>query len=145
MPPRFRKKARKFRGSRTCGWGRVAQHRGSGHRGGFGNAGGHKHMWSRVNVETPGYFGKKGFRPRKFIFRPKTIDLEGISMALGETAKKSEGAEKKIKIDVTDLGYEKVLGRGRMDKPAIVEALSFSKIAKEKIESAGGKAVVVQK
>lgn len=145
MPPRFRKKIRKLRGSRTCGWGRVAQHRGSGHRGGFGNAGGHKHMWSRVNVESPGYFGKKGFRPRKFIIRPKTIDLEGISKALEGITKKSEGTEKKIKIDVTDFGYEKVLGRGRIGKPVTVEALGFSKIAKEKIESAGGKAVVLQK
>jgi large subunit ribosomal protein L15 len=145
MPPRFRKKARKFRGSRTCGWGRIGQHRGSGHRGGFGNAGGHKHMWSRVNVESPDYFGKKGFRPRKFIIRPRTIDLEGISKALERTAKKSEGGEKKIKIDIASLGYEKVLGRGRMDRPITVEAPSFSKLAKEKIESAGGKAVVVQK
>jgi large subunit ribosomal protein L15 len=145
MPPRFRKKIRRFRGSRTCGWGRVGQHRGSGHRGGFGNAGGHKHMWSRVNVESPGYFGKKGFRPRKFIIRPDTIDLEGISKALESIPRKSEAAERKIKIDITELGYEKVLGRGRITKPVTVEALSFSRIAKEKIESAGGKAVVVQK
>ncbi|WXG42841.1 MAG: uL15 family ribosomal protein [Promethearchaeati archaeon SRVP18_Atabeyarchaeia-1] len=143
MPPRFRRKVRRLRGSRTCGWGRVAQHRGSGHRGGYGNAGGHKHMWSRVNVETPGYFGKKGFRPRKFIVRPRTIDLEGISQALEGIPKKSEGTEKKMKINIVELGYEKVLGRGRIGKPINVEARSFSKIAKEKIESAGGKATVV--
>jgi large subunit ribosomal protein L15 len=101
-------------------------------------------MWSRVNVESPDYFGKKGFRPRKFIYRPKTIDLEAISKVLGQTAKKAEGAEKKTKINITDLGYEKVLGRGRIDKPVTVEALSFSKTAKEKIESAGGKTVVIQ-
>jgi large subunit ribosomal protein L15 len=145
MPPRFRRKIRRFRGSRTCGWGRVGQHRGSGHRGGFGNAGGHKHMWSRVNVETPGYFGKKGFRPKKFIIRPSTIDLEEISEALQAMPKKSEASDRKMKINITELGYEKVLGRGRIVKPVTVEALSFSRIAKEKIESAGGKAVVLEK
>jgi large subunit ribosomal protein L15 len=101
-------------------------------------------MWSRVNVQSPGYFGKKGFRPRKFIVSPKTIDLEGISRVIDQTHKKGEGADRKIKINLTDLGYEKVLGRGKIAKPVTVEALSFSKIAKEKIESAGGKAVVVQ-
>jgi large subunit ribosomal protein L15 len=144
MPERFRRKIRKLRGSRTCGWGRVAQHRGSGQRGGFGNAGGHKHMWSRVNVEDPDYFGKKGFRRVKFIHEPRTVDLEGISKAFENAPKKSEGTEKKAKINIVDMGYEKVLGRGMVDRPVVVEALSFSKIAKKKIESAGGKAVVIQ-
>jgi large subunit ribosomal protein L15 len=144
MPDRFRKKIRRLRGTRTCGWGRVGQHRGSGQRGGFGNAGGHKHMWSRMNVLDPDYFGKKGFRRVKFIHFTRTVDLEGLSKALETTAKKSEAAEKKTKINVVDMGYEKVLGRGRLTKPAIIEAYSFSKIAKEKIESAGGKAVVIQ-
>lgn len=144
MPERFRKKIRRLRGSRTCGWGRVAQHRGSGQRGGFGHAGGHKHMWSRINVEDPDHFGKKGFRRVKFIHQTRTVDLETLSIAIEASPKKSEGAEKKTKINVVDMGYEKVLGRGRIDKPVIVEALSFSKIAKEKIESAGGKTVVLQ-
>jgi large subunit ribosomal protein L15 len=143
MPERFRKKIRKLRGSRTCGWGRVAQHRGSGQRGGFGNAGGHKHMWSRMNVEDPDYFGKKGFRRVKFIHQTRTVDLEWLSTALKATPKKGEGTEKS-KINIIDLGYEKVLGQGRIDRPVVVEALSFSKIAKEKIESAGGKAVVIK-
>jgi large subunit ribosomal protein L15 len=144
MPERFRKKIRRLRGSRTCGWGRVGQHRGSGQRGGFGHAGGHKHMWSRVNVEDPDYFGKKGFRRVKFIHETRTLDLEGLSIALRASPTKGEGAEKRNKINVVDLGYEKVLGKGRIDKPVIVEALSFSKIAKQKIESAGGKTVVVE-
>ena len=144
MPDRFRKKIRTLRGSRTCGWGRVGQHRGSGQRGGFGNAGGHKHMWSRMNVINPDYFGKKGFRRVKFIHHTRTIDLELLSKAFEAPTKKGEGAEKKTKINVIDLGYEKVLGRGRIAKPVVVEAYSFSKIAKEKIESAGGKAVVIK-
>lgn len=144
MPERFRKKIRKLRGSRTCGWGRVAQHRGSGQRGGFGNAGGHKHMWTRTVVEDPDYFGKKGFRPHRKMPEARTINLDEIPKVAKDVGKKSEGAEKRVKINVADLGYEKVLGRGKIDKPMIVEAPIFSKGAKEKIESAGGKAVVVQ-
>jgi large subunit ribosomal protein L15 len=143
MPPRFRKKIRRLRGSRTCGWGRVGQHRGSGQRGGFGNAGGHKHMWSRVNVEDPDHFGKKGFRRVKFIHETRTLDLEELSAIIGSSTR-GEGAEKKNKINVVDLGFEKVLGKGRINKPVTVEALSFSKIAKQKIESAGGKTVLIQ-
>jgi large subunit ribosomal protein L15 len=97
-----------------------------------------------MNVLDPDYFGKKGFRRVKFIHLTRTVDLEGLSKALETTAKKSEATEKKTKINVVDMGYEKVLGRGRIAKPVIIEAYSFSKIAKQKIESAGGKAVVVQ-
>jgi large subunit ribosomal protein L15 len=143
MPPRFRRKVRRLRGSRTYGWGRVAQHRGSGHRGGFGNAGGHKHKWSKTVVEGIDY-GKKGFRPHRVISRPRTINLDEMPQILRDVAKKGESTEKKVKINVTDFGYGKVLGRGKIDEPVIVEAPSFSKTAKEKIESAGGKAVVIQ-
>jgi large subunit ribosomal protein L15 len=144
MPTRFRKKIRKLRGSRTCGWGRVAQHRGSGHRGGFGNAGGHKHMWSRTVVEDPDHFGKKGFRAHRKILQPRTLNLDEIPSIVKDVGKKGESPEKKVKINVTNLGYDKVLGRGKIEKPIIVEAPSFSKTAKGKIESAGGKAVVIQ-
>nr|MDO8134992.1 uL15 family ribosomal protein [Candidatus Njordarchaeum guaymaensis] len=144
MPSRFRKKVRKLRGSRTYGWGRVAQHRGSGQRGGFGNAGGHKHKWSKTVVEDKDYFGKKGFRPHRVIPQPKTINLDEMPRILRDVGIKGDSAEKKVKINVTDFGYEKVLGRGKIVKPIIVEAPSFSKTAKEKIESAGGKAIVIQ-
>nr|MDO8098017.1 uL15 family ribosomal protein [Candidatus Njordarchaeota archaeon] len=144
MPSRFRRKVRKLRGSRTYGWGRVAQHRGSGQRGGFGKAGGHKHKWSKTVVEDIDYFGKKGFRPHRIISQPKTINLDEMPKILKGVGKKGESAEKNVKINVTDFGYEKVLGRGKIDKPIIVEAPSFSKTAKEKIEAARGKAIVIQ-
>jgi large subunit ribosomal protein L15 len=44
-------------------------------------------------------------------------------------------------INVLELGYEKVLGRGRLSKPLEVEAKFFSKQAMRKIEESGGKAV----
>jgi large subunit ribosomal protein L15 len=39
----------------------------------------------------------------------------------------------------------KVLGRGEIDKPITIQAHSFSATAREKIEKAGGKAVVIAK
>ncbi|MEM3921728.1 MAG: 50S ribosomal protein L15, partial [Nitrososphaerota archaeon] len=52
------RKSRKRRGSRTCGWGQIGQHRKSGSRGGHGHAGMHKHKWTWVLKHDPDYFGK---------------------------------------------------------------------------------------
>ena len=40
-----KKKVKKFRGSRTFGWGSHKNRRGRGNRGGAGNAGVHKHKY----------------------------------------------------------------------------------------------------
>lgn len=46
-------------------------------------------------------------------------------------------------IDVTKMGYFKVLGRGRLPKqPVIVKAKFFSKTAEAKIKKAGGTCVL---
>ena len=57
-----RKKASRHRASHTHGWGSMKKHRGSGHKGGVGNAGSGK----RSDAKKPSnwkehYFGKKGF------------------------------------------------------------------------------------
>ncbi|MEM0231544.1 MAG: hypothetical protein QXG78_00335, partial [Candidatus Methanomethyliaceae archaeon] len=67
MVVRREKKVRKQRGSRTYGWGTVGQHRKSGMRGGFGNAGLHKHKWSWTIKYGKDHFGKYGF------IRPKAV------------------------------------------------------------------------
>jgi large subunit ribosomal protein L15 len=43
------------------------------------------------------------------------------------------------------LDVDKVLGKGRVTKPLIVTARSFSKRAQEKLESAGGKAKIAER
>lgn len=46
-------------------------------------------------------------------------------------------------VDVTSLGFFKVLGRGRLPEvPLVVRAKFFSKTAEEKIRAAGGAAVL---
>jgi len=139
VPHRFRK-VRKQRGSRTHGWGQVTQHRGVGMRGGHGNAGRHKHKWTHVVKYEPDYFGKHGFR--------SVWEHEVETMNVGEldekvktllANKQARKLKKGISIDLTKLGVEKLLGSGRVTHPLIVKAVSWSSVAAQKIENAGGR------
>ncbi len=136
MPHRLRK-IRKKRGSRTCGYGRVGQHRKSGSKG-YRKAGRHKHGWTYVIKYEPDYYGKKGFTSPKSLRREVNVinvgELEEIAEKYG--GKTEEG---KILIDLEGLGYTKLLGSGKVTKPLIVKVSSYSKSAAEKIDEAGGK------
>lgn len=144
MVVRRKKKFRKFRGHRTYGRGSHKKARGGGSRGGRGLAGLHKHKWSYTVKYAPEHFGKYGFkRPAIVVEEIKTINLKELDQ-LAEKLIKEKIAEKendKIKIDVSKLGYEKVLGSGQLTQPLIIEAKYFSKSAIKKIEESGGKAV----
>jgi large subunit ribosomal protein L15 len=139
MPHKLRK-TRKKRGSRTVGYGRVGQHRGGGQRGGHGKAGRHKHLWSYVLRYEPDYFVKKGFTPAR---RSKLNEInvgkidEEASRLLdeGKAVKKVNG----IHIDLKELGYDKLLGSGKVTHPFVLRVDSFSKSAAEKIKNANGK------
>jgi len=148
MVVRRRKKIRKFRGSRTHGYGRVGQHRKGGSRGGKGRATGrkHGHMWSYIVKYEPNRFGKHGFhRPQELVREPRTINIgeidEKIDFLLEN--KIAEREENRIVIDVTKLGLDKVLGKGKVTKPLIVKAKSFTTSAIKKIEEAGGKTIII--
>ena len=148
MVVRRRRKARKFRGSRTHGYGRVGQHRKGGSRGGKGRAAGrkHGHMWSYIIKYEPDRFGKHGFhRPQELVREPKTINVGELdeSIDLLRENKIAEYEEDKIIIDVTKLGLDKVLGKGKVTKPLIIKAKSFTTSAIKKIEDAGGKAIII--
>ena len=144
MPTRLRK-IRKFRGSRTCGWGRVGQHRKSGMRGGFGRTGRHKHKWTWVIKYAPDYFGKRGFKSpmQKIKVRVKEINVGELPDILVKL-EKTETQDGKPVIDLPALGYGKLLGKGRIDIPVIVKAYDFTETAVEKIKKAGGEVVKVE-
>ncbi|MCS7367970.1 MAG: 50S ribosomal protein L15 [archaeon YNP-WB-062] len=144
MVVRREKKSRKLRGSRYMGYGGT-QHRGSGQRGGFGKAGLHKHKWSYILKYDRDYFGKHGFKTPKSIKEiDKPINLREIEEMINKG--KISGTEKdgRLVIDVTQFGYTKVLGAGRLTKPIIVKARSFTEKAAEKIKEAGGEAVKLE-
>jgi large subunit ribosomal protein L15 len=143
MPHKLRKIRRK-RGSRTCGYGRVGQHRKSGSKG-ERRAGRHKHLWSWVLRYEPDYFGKVGFvSPKQKITRNMRClnlkDLEEIALKAAGRVKEGE----KIFIDLEAMGYTKLLGEGRISLPVKVKVPSYTKAALRKIEEAGGEIVAAK-
>ncbi len=125
------KKTEKKRGTRTLGRGTMKKWRGKGHRGGKGYAGSKKHRKSWILRYEKDHIGKrKGFisKTSKPVNAVNLRDLETL-------------ADDKKEIVLAGLGYDKVLGSGNITKKLVVKARAFSRIAKEKIEKAGGKAV----
>jgi len=135
------RKVRKYRGSRTHGWGQVGQHRARGGRGGTGKAGLDKHKWSYVIKHDPTYWEKKGFVSTKALGKKVSIinvgKLDDLADKL-ESEKKLERKEKKIFLDLESLGYDKLLGTGEIAKPMLVKVASYSEAASRKLEEAGG-------
>ena len=140
MPHKDRK-VRKQRGSRTHGYGQIGQHRCRGGRGGTGKAGLDKHKWTYVLKYDPTYWEKKGFVSTKSLGKKNKIinigKLDDLANRL-ESEKKLEKKENKIFLDLEDLGYDKLLGTGKVMKPMIVKIASYSKTASKKLEAIGG-------
>jgi len=130
-----RKKVVKLRGSKTHGWGSKKKHRGGGSRGGRGQSGvkGHMKVWMWKQGRDLGKKGFKSLTQRSLKKGVKSINLKDLSRLLG----------KEKEVDVSKLGYDKVLGTGNIEKGLTIKAKSFSKKASEKIEKAGSKAVKV--
>ncbi|RLG95603.1 50S ribosomal protein L15 [Candidatus Bathyarchaeota archaeon] len=133
MPHKLRK-IRKLRGSRTCGYGRVGQHRGSGSKG-RRKAGRHKHGWSYVLRYEPDYFKKKKLKPLRDKSEIKTINLDELEELAYQIA---QGGKEKVVLDLDSMGYDKLLGSGRITIPVSVKVSACSEAAQKKIEAAGG-------
>ena len=130
MPHKLRK-IRKFRGTRTQGYGRIGQHRDSGSKGNR-KVGRHKHLWSKVVTTEPNYFGKHGFHSPQAIHKiEKTINLHKLDQIV-------IGAE----INLTELGYTKLLGTGKLTKAFTIQVGAASKSAQQKVKDAGGKLIL---
>ncbi len=172
-----KKKVKKFRGSRTFGWGSHKNRRGRGNRGGAGNAGVHKHKYIRfVKLAKKGeyLFGKHGFtRPkilRKDYINAQTVkdtlkwlkdegkldsytykflssrpeinagDLDEVIQKLSELGLAEKDGDI-YRIDLTELGYSKLLGGGKVTNKIEVKIFEATTRAVEKIEAAGGKVI----
>lgn len=127
------------------GGGSVKKRRGAGNRGGRGFAGGHKHKWSTVVQFDRERFGKRRFpRPPKARFATSFVNVGELDRRSDELLeeKSAKREEDKIVIEASKLGFEKVLGSGKVTRPIKVVAKAFSESAKRKLEEAGGEAVV---
>lgn len=129
MVVRRERGVRKKRGSKWYGWGAKKKHRGSGSRGGHGFAGslGHKRIWVQQNY--PGHIGKDGFtRPQKSQSERRPINVGDLE----KLVKKGDA------VNLTELGYTKLLSKGTIDRKLKVIVASYTPAAKEKLEKAGG-------
>jgi large subunit ribosomal protein L15 len=78
------------------------------------------------------YFGKHGFHsPQAIHHKENTLNLNKLDqIAQGQTT-----------IDLTGMGYTKLLGTGKITTPLTITISTCSKIATQKIEAAGGKII----
>lgn len=134
MPTRLRK-VRRMRGSRTLGYGQVGQHRHSGQQGGHGNAGLHKHKWTWTVKYAPDHFGRDPFRPPTSSKPKRWLNVGELDLIYSSI--KGDG---KL-IDLQSMGFEKLLGTGKVSGAYEVKIKSFTKRAKDKIEAAGGRII----
>lgn len=136
--PTKKRKSRKQRGSRYCGWGQVGQHRKSGGRGGKGKAGGRKHFWLQTVKYNPNRFRDIGFKPPSSLEpEPEIInvgELEHVARQIYEDFDLSKYEE----LDLSALGIDKLLGRGNINVPLKIKVAEASSSAREKVEEAGG-------
>jgi len=142
-----RKKNVRQRGSHTHGWGSKKKHRGAGNRGGRGMSGSGK----RADQRKPSilkeygntYFGRKGFTKHN-----KTI-IKAVNVSYLEEHLPSLIAKKLVKeenkgyvINLKDLGYDKLLGSGKITKKFIITVESASKKVVERVKKLGGEVIL---
>lgn len=128
------------RGSRTHGGGSQKKRRGAGNRGGRGDAG-------RKNHESRKHppLGKHGFnRPEDVVEEVETLNVGDLDRRVESLVDEglAEESGDGFAVDADDLGVDKVLGGGQVRNTLVVRAEDFSESAVEKIEEAGGEAVV---
>ena len=140
MATRLRK-TRKFRGSRTHGWGQIGQHRASGHKGGLGQAGMHKHLFSSLLKDDPEHFGHDSTHPPHPIITKKWASVRDLDDIFAKHGKQEGG--KKI-LDLASLGYDKLLGGGQIKNAYSVKIERYTESAAEKIKKAGGEVLAVE-
>lgn len=142
MARRVKASKRKHYGNRTFGKGNKKNNRGKGSRGGVGRGGYHKNKWMHtLKTEGPSQT-EPGFvnQARKHV---AVVPLSRLAAQIqsGKFAQ-TQGA---YGIDVTGKKtFVKVLGNGPFPFKAAIKANAFSAGAKERIEKAGGSAVIAQ-
>ncbi|MGB5910363.1 MAG: uL15 family ribosomal protein [Promethearchaeia archaeon] len=149
---KFSKKIRKKRGTRTCGYGRVGQHRKTGQRAGRGKT----TQWKKskksyylkqkeLGFPDPDWkMGKKGFkRPQDItrIYKTNTLNIKDLDQKIDKLVLENIASKtgNTYIINLNDVNIQKILGRGEINKKINVSVKRASKQAMEKIEAAGGK------
>ena len=110
--------------------------RGAGLRGGRGNAGLSKHRFMHFTKYMPNHsFGAHGFK------RPQGSTKENTIINVG---KLEEQFPKKTTINLTEEGYDKLLGGGSVSKKFKITVENASEKAIEKIKENGGEVTIAE-
>ena len=137
-----RKKNTRQRGYKTHGWGSKKKHRGQGHRGGRGMAGTGK----RADSKKPSiwkdekYFGKHGFISKTTKVKINVVNIGFIEQHIhkflsNSLIKKEDGF---YSVELEKLGYNKLLGDGKVSAKFRIKTPYASEKAVEKVKEAGG-------
>ncbi|MEN2495904.1 MAG: 60S ribosomal protein L27A [Marteilia pararefringens] len=137
------KKTRKLRGHVSHGHGRIGKHRK--HASGKGNAGSKTHRRATYIRYHPGYIGKLGmlrYNDHSNFHYSNAMNIEHLFKYVPQDYLNRSDFSENMRpvINLTRLGYTKLLGKGVMTKevPLIVVCKEFSKRAVDKINQAGG-------
>jgi len=143
-------KKRRQRGSRTHSGGTHKNRRGAGHRGGRGRAGRSKHEFHNYEPK-----GKHGFKRPQDIREDvleidvQKLDEDAILYVADDLAEETGDGYELDARDIVEDGHEadvvKVLGSGQVRNQLTVTADAFSDAAEEKLEAAGGEAVLSER
>lgn len=137
-----RKKVTKYRGHTSHGGGAHKKRRGAGSRGGRGRAGSGK----RAGHKRYGIvLGSRGFTPRRtHNLDRKLSHVINVGYFTDERLQQWVEAGKAVKeghiyvIDLTKLGYAKLLGTGNISAKVKINVTHSSPSAEEKVKAAGG-------
>jgi len=136
-----RKKNTRMRAKTTHGYGSMKKNRGAGNRGGRGLAGTGK----RADQKKPtilklyglSYFGKSGFKNQRRVgLKRKIINIKDINKTLNKLKKEGDT----YILDASK--YDRILGTGKLEGKLKITCKSFSKLAIDKIEKAGGEVII---
>ncbi len=137
-----RKKSRKMRGSNTYGHGRKGR-RGKGRKGGKGYAGLGKHHWSFALKNPEFLWGRYGFTSHHPKEEINTINVGTLNEIIDDMVEQKLALYDgdKYEVDLSIIGVNKLLGKGKATKKMIVKVKYASEMAVEKIQEAGGEVV----
>ena len=140
-----RKKNTRQRGSMTHGWGAKKKHRGKGHQGGAGMAGSGKRAASKKPSiwKNERYFGKFGFVSKTPKVKINAVNVSYIEQHINKflsnnLIKKEDGF---YSVELEKLGFNKLLGDGKVSMKLKIKTPYASKSAIEKVKEAGGDVV----
>lgn len=139
-----RKKNTRQRGHKTHGWGAKKKHRGQGHRGGRGMAGTGK----RSDAKKPSYWKEPYFGKSGFISKTPKTKIIGVNIKFIEQHFSKFLSTKLVSsengfyvLDLEKLGFNKLLGDGKVSMKFRIKTPYASRSAIEKVKQAGGEII----